>query len=132
MRTLIATLGAVLLLAGVVWAQQQAPEQPLNLAYFPKKAVEFTHTPHLKEAGLQCEECHHKKVDGKIVKCSTSGCHDVFDRKDRSEASFYNMVHGRGSKDMQSCLGCHKEAAKGKFKSMGRELTSCKGSVCHP
>ncbi|MFW5837529.1 MAG: cytochrome c3 family protein [Desulfovibrionaceae bacterium] len=131
MRICFALL-AVLATAGLVWASQQPPQQPLKLSYFPDKVVEFGHTPHTGTLSLDCAACHHEKVDGEIVKCSTSGCHDVFDRRDRSEASFYNMVHGRGSAEVQSCLACHKDAARGKDRDEARRLTSCKGSACHP
>lgn len=131
MRTMTIAL-ALVAAAAVAWAGQQPPQKPLTLSYFPNKVVEFGHPPHTKTLELPCEKCHHKKVDGEIVKCSASGCHDVFDRRDRSSASFYTMVHGRGTKQVQSCVGCHREAARGMDRDESRKLTSCKGSVCHP
>lgn len=108
---------------------EEAPTEAIELAYFPNLKVIF---PHDKHADLQCEACHHM-WDGKaaVQSCTDSGCHDVFDKKDKTEKSFYNVIHGKGTAEVQSCLGCHREEAK-KNKDMRKQLTSCKGSGCHP
>lgn len=131
MRTIFAVLTVVVLslcfaLPGLL-AQPKAPE-PFELKYFPEKLVPFAHDKH---AELQCQKCHHV-WDGQseMQRCSTAGCHDVFDSKDKSVNSFYNIVHGRGSAEVASCVGCHKEAA-GADKEKRKQLTGCKGSGCH-
>lgn len=106
-----------------------SPSDPIEMAYLPSKTVMFPHTPH---KDFECQKCHHK-WDGKsdIVACASSGCHDSFDKKDRSEKSLYNMIHGKGSDTQMSCLACHKEQA-GKDKDKRKKMLSCMGSACHP
>lgn len=110
-------------------AEQPAPpDQPLRLEYL-KKAVDFPHAPH---TGAACVTCHHTWTGSEpMPKCSDSGCHDVMDPKDKTVRSFYNMVHGRGSEAVSSCLACHKEEAK-KQPEKRKELTGCVKSACHP
>lgn len=108
---------------------EDAPADPVKMAYFPEKVVEF---PHEKHAALECQECHHM-WDGKsaVQPCGDSGCHDVFDKKDKTEKSLYNAMHGKGTDQLSTCLTCHREEAK-KNKDLRKQLTSCKGSGCHP
>lgn len=108
--------------------QPTPPQNPLPLQYL-KKTVDFPHLPH---TGLTCVSCHHT-WDGESVmpKCTNSGCHDVMDPKDKSVQSFYKVIHGRGSKDVASCLSCHKVEAK-KQPDKRKYLTGCTQSACHP
>jgi len=108
---------------------EEAPKESIELAYLPDLKVQF---PHDKHCSIACQECHHKwDGEGKIQSCTDSGCHDVMDKKDKTEKSFYNIIHGKGSDDVQTCLGCHREEAK-KDKDKRKQLTSCRGSACHP
>ncbi|MGE4298268.1 MAG: cytochrome c3 family protein [Desulfovibrionaceae bacterium] len=101
-----------------------APADGLKLAH-TKNNVVFNHSTHTT---TKCEVCHHKGGDN--YKCSTAGCHDDFDKKSKSETSYYNTMH-KGSKDRPSCVACHKDAA-GADKDKKKMLTSCKKSACHP
>lgn len=93
-----------------------------------KQPVVFNHSTHKNE---KCGVCHHP-VDGKenYQKCGSAGCHDSMDRKDKSEKGYYNAIHGKNLKFM-NCLTCHLEVAA-KEPDKKKELTSCKGSKCHP
>lgn len=93
-----------------------------------KQPVVFNHSTH-KE--YKCGQCHHP-VDGKETykKCGDAGCHDSMDRKDKSNKGYYHAMHGKNLK-FTNCMTCHQEiAAKNPDKK--KELTSCKGSKCHP
>lgn len=105
-----------------------APADGLKMAK-TKNAVTFNHSTHASE---DCKACHHK-WDGAaaIKKCSDAGCHDNFDKKDKSVNSYYQAMHTRKAKETESCLSCHKAAA-GKDKAKKKELTGCRKSACHP
>ncbi|MFV0423654.1 cytochrome c3 family protein [Oleidesulfovibrio sp.] len=94
-----------------------------------KMPVIFNHSAH---ADYKCVDCHHL-VDGKesFAKCSTAGCHDNFDKKDKSVHSYYKIMHDRKAADVPTCISCHNEVA-GKDKDKKKELTGCKKSKCHP
>ncbi|WP_147821774.1 cytochrome c3 family protein [Salidesulfovibrio onnuriiensis] len=128
MRTRIfqcAVILAFLLCVGNAYAGVQVPADMLLAAPQAMKAqkaeVPFSHNQHAK-AGVECKTCHHT-WDGKaeVLKCSSSGCHDQPDKKDKM--AFYKAFHG---KDEHSCVGCHKAAKKA-----GNKLapTACK--ACH-
>ncbi len=93
-----------------------------------KLHVTFNHSTH---TGNQCGECHHP-VDGKetFLQCGSAGCHDNFDKKDKSVHSYYQVMHGKKLK-FDSCVSCHTTVA-GKDKDKKKALTSCKKSACHP
>ncbi|MGE4296880.1 MAG: cytochrome c3 family protein [Desulfovibrionaceae bacterium] len=118
-------------LAATAMTAQTAPDKDITMSYLPSKTVVFKHAPHVQTLGLACEKCHHNKVDGKIVKCTTAGCHDVFDKKSKSEKALYGAIHGKGE-EVESCLTCHKNAAKDMDKAAGKALTGCAKSKCHP
>jgi len=103
-----------------------APADGIKLAYFAK-VVTFNHTTHKAQ---DCKVCHHT-WDGAaaIQKCSVAGCHDSMDKKDKTEKSLYNCIHGKGAHP--TCLDCHKQTA-GADKDKKSALTGCKGSKCHP
>lgn len=130
-----AACAAALLLAGMLLASapasaMDAPAAPLKLAYFPNKVVMYPHAAHAK---LECKQCHHKlDAAGNPQKCSAKGCHDVFDKKDKSEKSFYRIVHDTKLETMQSCLMCHKAEGAKLDKAAKKALTGCAKSRCHP
>lgn len=125
-------VAALMLLAAPLHAAMSAPSAPLKLAYFPNKVVMYPHSAH---AEFKCVKCHHEPdANGNPQKCTTSGCHDVFDKKVKSPESFYQLAHARTKADPMSCLGCHKEQAKAQKwdKEKKKALTGCSKSKCHP
>jgi len=104
-----------------------APADGLKMAN-TGKPVTFNHSTH---ASVDCKACHHKwDGAGAVKKCSTAGCHDKFDKKDKSVNSYYQAIHNKKPQGTQSCLSCHKDAA-GSDKDKKKALTACKGSACH-
>ena len=90
-----------------------------------KKQVIFNHSAHAK---TDCSFCHHKDVDGNIyVGCAAKGCHDNFDKKDKSEHSYYQMAHNK--KVEKSCMGCHQKAAADN-PELKEKFKGC--NPCHP
>lgn len=131
---LLALLSAFVLsvCVGGVFAAE-APKEPIELKYFPKLQVKFPHAPH-EAHKVECQVCHHKwDGQGAVKACGSAGCHDVFDRKDKSEKSLYKAIHTK-SKDPINCLTCHKKQVKEKKgdKEFKKKMTGCKGSACHP
>lgn len=127
--TLMASVVLVLFVAFPSISQQAAPAEDITLAYFPEKVVIYKHSAH---AGIECGTCHHT-WDGAAAmrKCTDSGCHDSFDRQDKSERSLYNAIHGKGKDTIPSCVQCHRdEGAKNPDKR--KQLTGCTDSLCHP
>ncbi|ABB39976.1 cytochrome c class III [Oleidesulfovibrio alaskensis G20] len=106
----------------------EAPADGLKMEN-TKMPVIFNHSSH---SSYQCADCHHP-VDGKenLAKCATAGCHDVFDKKDKSVHSYYKIIHDRKATTVATCMSCHLEAA-GSDKDLKKELTGCKKSKCHP
>ena len=110
-----------------------APTEDIKMALTDKPVV-FSHVIH-ENAEVACEACHHPVAGTEAiqyVKCSTAGCHDILDSKDKSQNSYYRAFHDRTSKFGYdaSCIKCHTEVAKEK-PEMKKALTSCKGSSCH-
>ena len=100
-------------------------DQPLQMQHTAKEKrhVVFSHTAHQQ---LDCVFCHHKPVAEKtFASCTAQGCHDNFDRKDKSEHSYYQAIHKRDSE--KSCAGCHRKLAKSSeaFKEKFRGCTPC-------
>jgi cytochrome c553 len=91
--------------------------------------VTFNHSTHTEE---NCEFCHHKSGGdtAAIKSCSSEGCHDVFDKTDKTEASYYKVIHGKHD-TIPTCVSCHREKA-GSDVEKKKELTGCKKSACHP
>jgi hypothetical protein len=107
---------------------QDAPTAETIMEYFPDKVVTFKHSTH---QDVECTQCHHMwDGDGPIQKCSDDGCHNSFDRKDKSVSSLYQIIHSKGE-TVSSCLSCHREEA-GDDRDKMREMAGCRGSVCHP
>lgn len=72
-----------------------------------QKAVSF---PHSKHAAVECKECHHTMdKDGAIKKCTTSGCHDSLEAKDKDNAKDVKLVENAFH---NQCLECHKKLKK--------------------
>lgn len=107
--------------------QKAKIEQPMTLNHTgnEKKQVTFPHKAHAK---VECTYCHHKAVEGNdLAGCSTKGCHDNFDKKDKSEHSYYQMAHNKASE--KSCMGCHQKAAQDN-PQLKEKLKGC--NPCHP
>ena len=98
--------------------------------YQPAKknlVVIFNHSTHKTS---ECKECHHKwDGKGKVAGCSSAGCHDVYDKKDKTEKSYYKIIHKKCA--LSTCVTCHKDHA-GADKAKKKELAGCKKSKCHP
>ena len=105
-----------------------APADGIKMDKTPNPVV-FNHSTH---TGENCEFCHHKSKDdpANIKSCASEGCHDVFDKKDKSEKSYYKVIHGKHD-TIPTCLSCHREKA-GSDKELKKKLTGCKASACHP
>ena len=96
-------------------------EKPMNMDRTPteKRHMVFNHSSHAK---VDCAFCHHKAAESgtPYVGCAEKGCHDILDRKDKSEHSYYQAIHKK--KVDKSCVGCHQKLAadnadlKAKFK----------------
>lgn len=96
-----------------------------------KKSVTFDHSVHEK-AGIDCSQCHHKvKGEEHYEKCSTAGCHDNLDQKDKSVNSYYQAMHKFKDNQHASCVSCHREKA-GDDKDKKKAMTACAKSSCHP
>lgn len=151
--------GALLVSALVLpaFAEQQSAQtaeqppvlsRPIKMAKTDRPVV-FPHAPHtarsctachtdmprhfpplVMDAEQDCVVCHHL-VEGQKVfkKCSSAGCHDVLDRKDKSVHSYYRIFHDRSLEN--SCLSCHARVIKTRPEKR-QALTSCVGSSCHP
>lgn len=129
MRYFIICSVAVLSLALAMIAVAAQPEAPADGFVMERTSmpVVFNHSTHTT---APCETCHHE-VNGvaDYRACSTSGCHDNFDRRDKTVHSYYNVMHGKGLAH-ETCISCHQTVA-GTDKDMRRQLTGCKNSACH-
>ncbi len=119
---------AVLVLPALA-AQPEVPADGFKMNKGGKKEVIFNHSTHKTQT---CVECHHP-VDGKedFRSCTTAGCHDNIDPKDKSINSYYQMIHKKKDSQHQTCVGCHEKTA-GDDKDKKKELTACAKSKCHP
>lgn len=110
-------------------AQPDAPADGHKMNKGGKKEVIFNHSTH-KE--VNCVDCHHP-VDGKedYRPCSTEGCHDNLDPKDKSINSYYQAMHKKKDPKFQTCVICHEKTA-GDDKAKKKELAACAKSKCHP
>jgi hypothetical protein len=133
------TLKALLFLAlalSVPAAYAAVPDDTVRMEK-SKKPVVFDHSAHRHSAnwkGMKCRDCHHVVERGRTdySKCSTAGCHDSMDRRDKSETGYYHMIHARSGAERATCLSCHLKAAE-KFQERNKrkELIGCKESKCH-
>lgn len=124
-------VGLVLLISAFAITAIAAPQVPadgLKMAK-TKKPVVFNHSAH---ANLQCAECHHP-VGGKedYRACSSAGCHDKLDQKDKSVNSYYQAMHKAKGTKFDTCVSCHNKVA-GADKDKKKELAGCSKSKCHP
>ena len=73
-----------------------------------QKAVPF---PHSKHATVECKDCHHTlEADGGVVKkCTTSGCHDSLEFRDKANAKDIKLVENAYH---AQCIDCHKALKK--------------------
>ena len=94
-----------------------------------KQNVIFNHSTH---KDTNCVECHHA-VDGKedYRKCSTAGCHDNLDRKEKGVHGYYRAMHNKADTKFTTCVSCHLQIVE-KAPDKKKELTACKQSKCHP
>ncbi len=126
-------LGACLLTAAfmlpAIASQPAAPADGLKMQKTATKVVIFNHSTH---TSVKCGECHHP-VDGKedYRACSTAGCHDNLDKKDKSVNSYYQAMHKTKDVKFQSCVACHTKTA-GADAAKKKELAGCAKSKCHP
>lgn len=131
MKKMFLGMCAALVLALTIPALAAKPDVPADGLKMEKTKtpVVFNHSTH---KSAQCGECHHP-VDGKenYSKCATAGCHDVFDRKDKSVKSYYNVMHSKSKLKFDTCMSCHQLAVE-KAPDKKKDLTACKGSKCHP
>lgn len=83
-------------------------KKPIIMENGQKRKVTFNHDTH---ESIECTVCHHKALeDGSIyVSCASKGCHDIMDRKDKSEHSYFLAIHKKDTD--KSCLGCHQKLA---------------------
>ena len=129
MRFLVICSIAVLSLAFAVFGLAAQPAVPGDGLVMKRtgQPVTFNHSTHAKG---ECVTCHHEVGGAADYRaCSTEGCHDVFDRKDKTVHSYYNVLHGKGLAH-PTCISCHQQVA-GKDREMRRQLTGCKNSACH-
>lgn len=119
---------AIVCFCAVAAMAAQAPADGLKMAKTSKNVV-FNHSAH---KASDCKECHHTwDGAGAIKKCSDAGCHDVFDKADKSVKSYYQAMHNKKAK-LSTCVSCHTDAAAKLDKEAGKKLKSCAKSVCHP
>ena len=103
-----------------------APPDGLKLEKM-KQPVVFNHSTHSKG---ECVTCHHPVAGNTDFRpCATAGCHDVFDRKDKTEKSYFSIMHGKDLKH-PSCISCHVRFA-GDDPEKKKKLTACKNAACH-
>ena len=127
-RTLVLTLACAalsLLFALPALYAQDAPADGLqvdNMTGSNNLVVAFNHSTH---AAMGCVECHHT---GDNQNCATAGCHDVFDKADKTSASYYFIMHGDAARS--TCISCHKSLELDADRV--KELKGCRKSACHP
>ncbi len=125
---LFLSCAAAALLFAAAAVAAQSPANGLKLAKTSKNVV-FNHSAHKK---ADCKECHHTwDGAGAVKKCSDAGCHDSFDKADKSVKSYYLAMHKKDGKK-PTCLSCHTDAAATMDKEAGGRLKGCAKSVCHP
>jgi hypothetical protein len=73
-----------------------------------QKAVPFAHSKHTT---VECAKCHHTlEADGGAVKkCTTSGCHDSLEFRDKANAKDIKLVENTFH---TQCIDCHKDLKK--------------------
>jgi hypothetical protein len=73
-----------------------------------QKAVPFAHSKH---ATVECVQCHHTlEADGGAVKkCTTAGCHDSLEFRDKANAKDVKLVENAFH---TQCIDCHKALKK--------------------
>ena len=126
-RAFLGCAAAVFLWAAAAGAAS-APADGLALDR-TSKAVVFNHSAHRT---LDCKECHHAwDGAGAIQRCYDAGCHDAFDKADKSVKSYYLAVHNKKAK-RSTCVSCHEAEAARLGKEAGGRLKGCTRSVCHP
>ncbi len=128
----LATLAAlVLAFALPAIHAEEAPADGIEMDYFDggdrNYVTTFNHSTH---TDASCESCHHAEGEDQYKSCAAEGCHDVMDKKDKTAASYYNIIHGKGG-DIATCMSCHREYVKD-HPDRKKELAGCIGSACHP
>ncbi|MDL2285417.1 cytochrome c3 family protein [Desulfovibrio sp. OttesenSCG-928-F07] len=124
-------LGLMLLISAFAITAIAAPTAPADGYKMAKtkKPVVFNHSTH---TAIKCAECHHP-VNGKedYRACSTAGCHDNMDQKDKSINSYYQAMHKAKGAKFDTCISCHNKVA-GADKDKKKALSGCAKSKCHP
>jgi hypothetical protein len=74
-----------------------------------QKSVAF---PHSKHASVECKECHHTmEADGAVKQCTSAGCHDSLEFRDKDNAKEVKLVENAFH---TQCMDCHKALKKEK------------------
>ena len=124
-------LGLILLVSAFALTAVAAPSVPADGLKMDKtkKPVVFNHSTHAK---IDCVDCHHP-VNGKesFASCSSAGCHDNLDSKDKSINSYYQAMHKAKGTQYDTCVSCHITTA-GADKELKKTLAGCAKSACHP
>lgn len=133
-RIFLASLASACLVCAVALPSLHAVDVPadgIEMDYYDggekNLMTVFNHSTH---TDAKCEDCHHVEGDQQYAGCTTEGCHDVMDKKDKSVNSWYMVIHGKQG-EKHTCMSCHKEVA-GTDKEKKKALLGCKGSACHP
>lgn len=72
-----------------------------------QKAVPFAHSKH---ESVDCLTCHHMELDGNAyVECTSSGCHDSLEFRDKENAKDIKLVENAYH---DQCIECHKKLKK--------------------
>jgi hypothetical protein len=120
---------AVLALPGLAAQQPDVPADGLKMNKGGKKEVIFNHSTHKEQT---CVTCHHPVEDKEDFRaCTTAGCHDNLDPKDKTPTAYNQVIHNKKNPKFQTCVSCHEKVA-GDDKDKKKALTACAKSKCHP
>jgi len=131
MKKCILSVLTLLILAVALPALAAPPQVPADGLKLDKtkQPVTFNHSSHKDQ---KCGDCHHMvKGAENYAKCGNAGCHDSLDRKDKTEKSYYNVMHAKSGAKFNTCASCHNQVVE-KSPDKKKELTACKQSKCHP
>lgn len=94
-----------------------------------QKGVVFNHSTH---TAADCAACHHPVAGVEDYRsCASEGCHPIEKSDQTVPVPYYNAIHNKKAKDIDSCVSCHTKFAAAN-PDVKKELTGCKASKCHP